>query len=146
MLIKPGKSANKKVLRYKEKLSNKWHAVVFSDDAVFCPECNSDHVIQLAGQTAPSTSTPVPCSFGQNGDRCFKFDYIDTQKVYVASVTNFINPLIHYSFISFTAFIICRIHYFSSSYSVHCLVLDVPLIQVISFHLFICVVVNIYNP
>ncbi|XP_026801367.2 serine/threonine-protein kinase 11-interacting protein [Pangasianodon hypophthalmus] len=49
-------------------------------DTVFCPECNSDHVIQLAGQTAPSTSTPVPCDFGQNGDRCFRFDYVDTQK------------------------------------------------------------------
>ncbi|KAF4083613.1 hypothetical protein AMELA_G00144120 [Ameiurus melas] len=56
-----------------------------ADDAVFCPECNSDHVIQLAGQTAPSTSTPVPCSFGQNGDRCFKFDYIDPQKPLIRS-------------------------------------------------------------
>lgn len=63
--------------------------MVFSGVAVFCPECNSDHVIQLAGQTAPSTSTPVPCGYGQNGDGCFKFDYIDTHKVYVAGFHKF---------------------------------------------------------
>uniref|UniRef100_A0A3B4BQ35 Serine/threonine-protein kinase 11-interacting protein n=2 Tax=Pygocentrus nattereri TaxID=42514 RepID=A0A3B4BQ35_PYGNA len=43
-------------------------------DGVFCPECNSDHVVQLADQTVPSTSTPVYCGFGENGDRCFNFD------------------------------------------------------------------------
>lgn len=46
-----------------------------SGDAVFCPECNSDHVIQLASQVFASASMPVPC--GQNNDR---FDYIDHQK------------------------------------------------------------------
>ncbi|XP_022531059.2 serine/threonine-protein kinase 11-interacting protein [Astyanax mexicanus] len=45
-------------------------------DTVFCPECSSDHVVQLAVQTTPSTSTPVYC--GQNGDRCFNFDDTDT--------------------------------------------------------------------
>ncbi|XP_056315714.1 serine/threonine-protein kinase 11-interacting protein [Danio aesculapii] len=37
---------------------------------VICSECNSDHVVQLAAQSAPSTSTP----FEQNGDRYFTFD------------------------------------------------------------------------
>ncbi|XP_072539908.1 serine/threonine-protein kinase 11-interacting protein [Salminus brasiliensis] len=46
-------------------------------DNIFCPECSSDHVVQLAVQTTPSTSTPV-CCFGQNGDRCFNFDDTDT--------------------------------------------------------------------
>ncbi|XP_062853710.1 serine/threonine-protein kinase 11-interacting protein [Trichomycterus rosablanca] len=49
-----------------------------ADDVVFCPECSSDHVVQLPGQTTPSTSTPVPCGFGPNGDRCFTFDDVDT--------------------------------------------------------------------
>lgn len=65
--------------------------MVFSGAAVFCPVCNSDHVIQLAGRTALSTSTPVPCGFGQDGDQCFKFDYMDAQKVYLVSVIDFIN-------------------------------------------------------
>ncbi|TSK62526.1 Serine/threonine-protein kinase 11-interacting protein [Bagarius yarrelli] len=46
-----------------------------SGDAVFCPECNSDNVIQLARQVFVSTSMPVLC--GQNNDR---FDYINHQK------------------------------------------------------------------
>ncbi|XP_046723866.1 serine/threonine-protein kinase 11-interacting protein isoform X2 [Silurus meridionalis] len=49
-------------------------------DAVCCPECNSDHVIQLAGRTAPSNSTPDPCDIGQDGDKCVRFRYSDTQK------------------------------------------------------------------
>ncbi|XP_035382395.1 serine/threonine-protein kinase 11-interacting protein isoform X2 [Electrophorus electricus] len=47
-------------------------------DIVYCPECNSDHVVQLAGQAAPSTSTPVYCDAVQNRNRCFNFDDIDT--------------------------------------------------------------------
>ncbi|XP_036426448.1 serine/threonine-protein kinase 11-interacting protein isoform X3 [Colossoma macropomum] len=47
-------------------------------DGVFCPECNSDHVVQLANQAVPSTSTPVHCGFGENGNRCFNFDDTDT--------------------------------------------------------------------
>ncbi|KAK3557083.1 hypothetical protein QTP70_024751, partial [Hemibagrus guttatus] len=60
---------------YQDK-TKKEHA---AGDAVFCPECTSDHVIQLAGQTS-SASTPVHYGFNQNGDTCFGFDYIDTQK------------------------------------------------------------------
>ncbi|XP_016308710.1 serine/threonine-protein kinase 11-interacting protein-like [Sinocyclocheilus anshuiensis] len=37
---------------------------------VICFECNSDHVVQLATQSAPSTSTP----FEQNDARYFTFD------------------------------------------------------------------------
>ncbi|XP_016382184.1 serine/threonine-protein kinase 11-interacting protein-like isoform X3 [Sinocyclocheilus rhinocerous] len=37
---------------------------------VICLECNSDHVVQLAAQSAPSTSTP----FEQNDARYFTFD------------------------------------------------------------------------
>ncbi|KAK2889030.1 hypothetical protein Q8A67_014405 [Cirrhinus molitorella] len=37
---------------------------------VICSECNSDHVVQLAVQSAPSTSTP----FEQNDARHFTFD------------------------------------------------------------------------
>ncbi|NP_956582.2 serine/threonine-protein kinase 11-interacting protein [Danio rerio] len=37
---------------------------------VICSECNSDHVVQLAAQSTPSTSTP----FEQNGERYFTFD------------------------------------------------------------------------
>ncbi|XP_060775069.1 serine/threonine-protein kinase 11-interacting protein isoform X2 [Neoarius graeffei] len=62
---------------YQDKTTEKEHT---AGDAVFCPECNSDHVIQLAGQTTTSTSLPVPCGFGLNGDTCFRFDNIDTQK------------------------------------------------------------------
>ncbi|XP_060724495.1 serine/threonine-protein kinase 11-interacting protein isoform X2 [Tachysurus vachellii] len=54
----------------------KEHAV---GDAVFCQECNSDHVIQLDGQTSPA-STAVPFGFNQNGDTGFRFDYIGAQK------------------------------------------------------------------
>ncbi|XP_064826046.1 serine/threonine-protein kinase 11-interacting protein-like isoform X4 [Oncorhynchus masou masou] len=46
---------------------------------VICPECCSDHVVQLAGQSAPSTSTPVhgsPCQEGT--DRHFTFNHRDT--------------------------------------------------------------------
>uniref|UniRef100_A0A4W5LIL1 Serine/threonine-protein kinase 11-interacting protein n=1 Tax=Hucho hucho TaxID=62062 RepID=A0A4W5LIL1_9TELE len=52
-------------------------------DTVICPECGSDHVVQLAGQSAPSTSTPVhtpvhgsPCQDGT--DRHFTFNHRDT--------------------------------------------------------------------
>ncbi|KAK6325470.1 hypothetical protein J4Q44_G00048120 [Coregonus suidteri] len=50
---------------------------------VICPECGSDHVVQLAGQLAPSTSTPVHTpvhgSPGQDGtDRHFTFNHRDT--------------------------------------------------------------------
>ncbi|XP_031414171.1 serine/threonine-protein kinase 11-interacting protein isoform X2 [Clupea harengus] len=46
-----------------------------------CPECNSDHVIQIAGQLAPSTSTPT-ASDVEEGDekRYFSFDDTDTPK------------------------------------------------------------------
>ncbi|XP_016398434.1 serine/threonine-protein kinase 11-interacting protein-like isoform X2 [Sinocyclocheilus rhinocerous] len=37
---------------------------------VICSECNSDHVVELAAQSAPSTSTP----FEQNDTRYFTFD------------------------------------------------------------------------
>ncbi|XP_016129125.1 serine/threonine-protein kinase 11-interacting protein isoform X6 [Sinocyclocheilus grahami] len=37
---------------------------------VICSECNSDHVVELAAQSAPSTSTP----FEQNDARYFTFD------------------------------------------------------------------------
>ncbi|KAI4900844.1 hypothetical protein NFI96_018189 [Prochilodus magdalenae] len=47
-------------------------------DGVFCPECNSDHVVQLADQAVPSTSTPVHCGPAENGNRCFAFDDSDT--------------------------------------------------------------------
>ncbi|XP_058259397.1 serine/threonine-protein kinase 11-interacting protein isoform X2 [Hemibagrus wyckioides] len=57
--------------------TKKEHAV---GDAVFCPECTSDHVIQLAGQASPSASTPIHYGFNQTHDTCFGFDYIDTQK------------------------------------------------------------------
>ncbi|KAI5613477.1 serine/threonine-protein kinase 11-interacting protein isoform X1, partial [Silurus asotus] len=60
-------------------------------DAVCCPECNSDHVIQLAGQTTPSNSTPDPCDIGQDGDKCFRFKYSDTQKV---NIPTFVHRLI----------------------------------------------------
>uniref|UniRef100_A0A674B741 Serine/threonine-protein kinase 11-interacting protein n=1 Tax=Salmo trutta TaxID=8032 RepID=A0A674B741_SALTR len=53
------------------------------EDTVICPECGSDHVVQLAGQSAPSTSTPVhtpvhgsPCQDGT--DRHFTFNHRDT--------------------------------------------------------------------
>uniref|UniRef100_A0A8C7CRR5 Serine/threonine-protein kinase 11-interacting protein n=1 Tax=Oncorhynchus kisutch TaxID=8019 RepID=A0A8C7CRR5_ONCKI len=49
------------------------------EDTVICPECGSDHVVQLAGQSAPSTSTPVhgsPCQEGT--DRHFTFNHRDT--------------------------------------------------------------------
>ncbi|XP_064879855.1 serine/threonine-protein kinase 11-interacting protein-like isoform X3 [Oncorhynchus nerka] len=46
---------------------------------VICPECGSDHVVQLAGQSAPSTSTPVHGSPCQDGtDRHFTFNHRDT--------------------------------------------------------------------
>ncbi|XP_062384431.1 serine/threonine-protein kinase 11-interacting protein [Sardina pilchardus] len=46
-----------------------------------CPECNSDHVIQLAGQSAPSTSTPVSSDVEEGGEkRRFNFDDTDTPK------------------------------------------------------------------
>ncbi|CAB1327733.1 unnamed protein product [Coregonus sp. 'balchen'] len=53
------------------------------NDTVICPECGSDHVVQLAGQLAPSTSTPVHTpvhgSPGQDGtDRHFTFNHRDT--------------------------------------------------------------------
>uniref|UniRef100_A0A671LIT8 Serine/threonine-protein kinase 11-interacting protein n=1 Tax=Sinocyclocheilus anshuiensis TaxID=1608454 RepID=A0A671LIT8_9TELE len=41
-----------------------------SSCTVICFECNSDHVVQLATQSAPSTSTP----FEQNDARYFTFD------------------------------------------------------------------------
>ncbi|KAM9396621.1 serine/threonine-protein kinase 11-interacting protein isoform 1-T1 [Salvelinus alpinus] len=50
---------------------------------VICPECGSDHVVQLADQSAPSTSTPVhtpvhgsPCQDGT--DRHVTFNHRDT--------------------------------------------------------------------
>lgn len=86
--------------------------MVFSGDAVFCQECNSDHVIQLDGQTSPA-STAVPFGFNQNGDTSFRFDYIGAQKVYLASLTHFINALIPFIFIPFTICAICSIDYFS---------------------------------
>lgn len=67
------------------------HDMVFLGDAAFCPECTSDHVIQLAGEASPSASTPIHYGFNQSHDTCFGFDYIDIQKVYVAIVTHFIN-------------------------------------------------------
>lgn len=46
-----------------------------------CPECNSDHVIQLIGQSAPSTSTPVHSDVEEGGEkRHFRFDDPDTPK------------------------------------------------------------------
>uniref|UniRef100_A0A8C7NG86 Serine/threonine-protein kinase 11-interacting protein n=1 Tax=Oncorhynchus mykiss TaxID=8022 RepID=A0A8C7NG86_ONCMY len=49
------------------------------EDTVICPECCSDHVVQLAGQSAPSTSTPVHGSPCQDGtDRHFTFNHRDT--------------------------------------------------------------------
>uniref|UniRef100_A0A8C7CQW9 Serine/threonine-protein kinase 11-interacting protein n=1 Tax=Oncorhynchus kisutch TaxID=8019 RepID=A0A8C7CQW9_ONCKI len=49
------------------------------EDTVICPECGSDHVVQLAGQSAPSTSTPVHGSPCQDGtDRHFTFNHRDT--------------------------------------------------------------------
>uniref|UniRef100_A0A8C2G5Q5 Serine/threonine-protein kinase 11-interacting protein n=1 Tax=Cyprinus carpio TaxID=7962 RepID=A0A8C2G5Q5_CYPCA len=41
---------------------------------VTCSECNSDHVVELAAQSAPSTSTP----FEQNDARYFTFDERDS--------------------------------------------------------------------
>uniref|UniRef100_A0A8C8GFT6 Serine/threonine-protein kinase 11-interacting protein n=1 Tax=Oncorhynchus tshawytscha TaxID=74940 RepID=A0A8C8GFT6_ONCTS len=58
--------------------------VMLDDDpqealTVICPECGSDHVVQLAGQSAPSTSTPVHGSPCQDGtDRHFTFNHRDT--------------------------------------------------------------------
>lgn len=43
-----------------------------------CSECKSDHVVQLAIQSAPSTSTPVHCPLEQNGGQYFIFDDKDT--------------------------------------------------------------------
>lgn len=43
-----------------------------------CTECNSDHVVQLAIQSAPSTSTPLNYPLEQNGERYFTFDDRDT--------------------------------------------------------------------
>ncbi|XP_051568530.1 serine/threonine-protein kinase 11-interacting protein isoform X1 [Myxocyprinus asiaticus] len=45
---------------------------------LICSECNSNHVVQLAVQLAPSTSTPIHCPLDQNGDRYFTFDDRDT--------------------------------------------------------------------
>ncbi|XP_046886845.1 serine/threonine-protein kinase 11-interacting protein [Hypomesus transpacificus] len=42
-----------------------------------CPECTSDHVVQLTGQSAPSTSTPVQ-SEQDTTVRNFTFDQVDT--------------------------------------------------------------------
>ncbi|XP_066522181.1 serine/threonine-protein kinase 11-interacting protein isoform X2 [Hoplias malabaricus] len=52
--------------------------VYSSGDAALCPECKSDHVVQLAVQALPSTSTPIHCNFGENGDTCFNFDETET--------------------------------------------------------------------
>uniref|UniRef100_A0A673G719 Serine/threonine-protein kinase 11-interacting protein n=1 Tax=Sinocyclocheilus rhinocerous TaxID=307959 RepID=A0A673G719_9TELE len=43
---------------------------IHSSCTVICSECNSDHVVELAAQSAPSTSTP----FEQNDTRYFTFD------------------------------------------------------------------------
>lgn len=44
-----------------------------------CSECKSDHVVQLAIQSAAlSTSTPVHCPLDQNGGQYFIFDDKDT--------------------------------------------------------------------
>ncbi|KAJ8416709.1 hypothetical protein AAFF_G00325870 [Aldrovandia affinis] len=42
---------------------------------LICPECGSDHVVQLAGQSAPSTSTPLQCSSEEDdGSQRFSFN------------------------------------------------------------------------
>ncbi|XP_026218660.1 serine/threonine-protein kinase 11-interacting protein isoform X2 [Anabas testudineus] len=44
-----------------------------------CPECDSDHVVQLAGQTTPYSSTPIHHSSVPNSEN----DYLDTaQSIY----------------------------------------------------------------
>ncbi|XP_030639233.1 LOW QUALITY PROTEIN: serine/threonine-protein kinase 11-interacting protein [Chanos chanos] len=49
------------------------------ENTVICSKCGSDHVVQLAGQSAPSTSTPVPPQAGQTGDtQRFTFDETET--------------------------------------------------------------------
>ncbi|XP_036401115.1 serine/threonine-protein kinase 11-interacting protein [Megalops cyprinoides] len=45
---------------------------------LICPECSSDHVVQLPGQSYPSTSTPVQCSSEDEGGRRFAFNDTDT--------------------------------------------------------------------
>ncbi|XP_063067604.1 serine/threonine-protein kinase 11-interacting protein [Engraulis encrasicolus] len=48
---------------------------------VNCPECNSDHVVQLAGQSAPLSSTPIPSDAEEGGEkRRFSFSDTDTPK------------------------------------------------------------------
>ena len=42
-----------------------------------CPECTSDHVVQLTGQSAPSTSTPVQSEQDITVRNC-TFDQVDT--------------------------------------------------------------------
>ncbi|KAG5261908.1 hypothetical protein AALO_G00289940 [Alosa alosa] len=55
-----------------------------------CPECNSDHVIQLVGQSAPSTSTPVSSDVEEGGEkRHFHFDDTDTPKKRPGVISNF---------------------------------------------------------
>ncbi|KAM3857116.1 serine/threonine-protein kinase 11-interacting protein [Diretmus argenteus] len=45
---------------------------------LICPECGSDHVVQLAGQPAPSTSTPIHRPSGPDtGDASFTHDHTD---------------------------------------------------------------------
>nr|XP_046238382.1 serine/threonine-protein kinase 11-interacting protein isoform X4 [Scatophagus argus] len=34
----------------------------------FCPECGSDHVVELGGQSAPYSSTPIRCSSRQDSE------------------------------------------------------------------------------
>uniref|UniRef100_A0A3Q1K221 Serine/threonine-protein kinase 11-interacting protein n=1 Tax=Anabas testudineus TaxID=64144 RepID=A0A3Q1K221_ANATE len=48
-------------------------------DDYCCPECDSDHVVQLAGQTTPYSSTPIHHSSVPNSEN----DYLDTaQSIY----------------------------------------------------------------
>uniref|UniRef100_A0A672M4F6 Serine/threonine-protein kinase 11-interacting protein n=1 Tax=Sinocyclocheilus grahami TaxID=75366 RepID=A0A672M4F6_SINGR len=56
-----------------DKLSREWYKYIQLSThgcTVICSECNSDHVVELAAQSAPSTSTP----FEQNDARYFTFD------------------------------------------------------------------------
>ncbi|XP_054480058.1 serine/threonine-protein kinase 11-interacting protein isoform X3 [Anoplopoma fimbria] len=47
-------------------------------DSHICPECGSDHVVQLAGQSAPYCSTPIKCSsMVESEDDHLDDDYTD---------------------------------------------------------------------
>lgn len=54
----------------------------FSFTGYFCPECGSDHVVQLGGQTTPYSSTPIHHSLVSSSEN----DHFDTaQTIYSAN-------------------------------------------------------------